>query len=41
MEIVFNELRDRILSFLEALGAAFLIFWALKADLKIKGFLVM
>ena len=38
MEIVVNEFRGRYLSFLEALGAAFLACWALKTDLKIEGF---
>ena len=34
MEIDFNEFRDGLYRFLETLGAMFLIFLALKTDLK-------
>ena len=39
MEIVFSEFRDGFSSFLEASGNVFLIYLALKTDLKTEGFL--
>ena len=39
MEIVFTEFLYGLLSFFEALGTVFLIFLALKTDLKTEGFL--